>query len=316
MAWAAVPVAGGVGNDLVLKAQFDEVLAAINERETVAGIPLTVAAAAADGSQPYALRNTYRTSIEALIPRFANPGALYAAYTKITCLNAAIGAPDWVVNPDPAPPPLRRMFEREINEFRSVLNQLQWLRVTLGGLTMDEVQSVAAPGFLSPAGWSNFSWNNSWNNALADVSGVFGAPLGGFPGVATVAHSPWPFPPPSTWGHVIKYVRITDLPRTVPIGAILAAKVLFNAVFSASPEQFALYEQANFLGASVLFTPVASGLLNVDVGVPPPGVAHYSLDVPGITYNLWRPADVDAATGGTSFGLGPELLLQFQFAYN
>lgn len=305
MAWTTVPVTAASS---VLKAQFDEVKAAINERQTACGLSLTTTAASANGAQLRTLLTTYRTAIDNLIPYFANTDAAYVAYTKSTCLTAALGVgrTDWLGTQTPA-----YMFVNELNELRSVLNKISWVRYDL---TQTVQQQWSYPG----GGTSDISWADAWTSAqTAYAAGSF-ATGGAFAGFTTSAYTPSP-PDAKTYYKDIANTRITDASLAVPNLTVADTKLIVTKRGYGDNFDFDLHEQASFGGSAT--TVAVTAAQNADVvldvtTVAGNATAHYSARTnpaaPDPT--SYVPADTNGATKGATLTL-KNLLVQYTFAY-
>jgi hypothetical protein len=306
MAWATVPV---VALQNILEVNFDEVRAAIIERRDAAGLGWVVTDVTTDGCQARAVLNNYRAWVEVLIPLFANPAAAFVPYTKATCLTAAIGAVDWVANPDP--PAARRMYVREINELRSVLNLLLWLRIdpTIAG----SASYWSWPG----GGSSNISWAAAWASALGAYAGAAPGPCS-IAGFSTSAFSPSP-PDGKVFYKDINRAELSDIAFVIPNVPVADTKLRVYEYGLGDVGQVDLYEQAAYAGgAQAVALPAAGAFyVNLDVTDAPPGATyHFSMRSNPVLPNplTYPPADANGASRG--WRCQPmELLVQFNFAY-
>ena len=292
MAWTLLPIAADAQ---VLKAQFDEVRAAIIERRDACGLAWAVASAAADGAQPRALLTGYRGQIETLIPYFGNPLSDYAAFTKATCLTKALARVDWYADQVPA-----TMFNGELNELRLVLNELSWLRIAPASSSGQQ----ASTGGLGPSGQSDIDWDTAWGDAknayaaqVWEASPVAAASYGVF------AYAPSHIVPGSTYELAFNHSRTEDLAFAVPDVAVNATRMLITNTFwkvgtgGASSLNFNFYPQANFGGVPVGLT--VAGPWETSVVAMPAAVRnatnHYSIrsDPETPNHDNYRPDDND-----------------------
>jgi hypothetical protein len=305
MAWADVPVVAGTD---ILKAAFDEARAAIVERCLAAGIGYgTLQTAAGNGDQPWALIANYRGFVDGLIQYFCNP-ATGVNYAKVALLTALIGAADWVANPDAVP---RRMFIRELNELRTVLNALLWRGLPITIASGDTYWSW--PG----GGSSDVSWAAAWADAQAAYAGAM-------PGAAslvdfeTAAFSPSP-PDGKQYYKSIQRSLLTDLSVAIPNFDVADTKMQVAKLGVGDNFNFDLHEQAAFGGAAISVAVGAAQNATVleDVTtVVKNTTAHYSCRTNPAAPNplAYAPADANGATRGARMTF-LKLLVQFAFTY-
>jgi len=308
MAWATMPA---VAATAILKAQFDEVRAAIVERcnatgESSVGLPV----AAANGDQARATLTAYRAKVDNLIPQFVNP-ATWNPYAKNALLTALIGAADWVANPDAVP---LRMFIREINELRTVLNALLWV-----SFNFDTIITGREWTWDSLAGSSDVSWGAAWAAALAAYPPMFPAVIAtGYAGFGTTAYSPSPPDGKMFYKDIWKF-SCGQASKAIPNVPVADTKLLMQKNGFGDAGSIDLHEQAVYGGPAI---PVAVGaaenaLVAVDVTTVTPGATvDYSARCNPVNPNplLYAPADANGATRGWRAEL-QKLLVQFNFSY-
>jgi hypothetical protein len=304
MPWVTLPVAPDA---LILAAHFDEVRLAINERYNAAGLanPALVDVAT-NGDQPLAILASYRTAIDTIIPYYANPALSYNAYTKAACLTAAIGAANWIAAPDAT------MYVGQINDMRTVLNLLRWVR---------KVPAVVGQQYRNPFSCGLFdTWDNCWTQAKADFGG--GAwqayPPGGWypdqfycPGATFLGREPQLFGG-FPRGHDWDVQRYSDLSFSVANFPVLATKVKLTT--GGDFVRLRLYPAANFAGVPV---PVnVAGDLTVDVApVTPNAVNHMSSDIDTTILDDFRPADADGSAKSSICGGISAVVIHHTFSY-
>lgn len=309
MAWATMPA---VAATAILKAQFDEVRAAIVERcnatgESSAGLPV----AAANGDQPRATLTAYRAKVDNLIPQFVDP-ATWNPYAKNTLLTALIGAADWVANPDAVP---LRMFIREINELRTVLNALRWV-----AFNFDTIITGREWSWDAGAGSSDVSWAAAWAAALGAYPPMFPAVIAtGYAGFGTTAYSPSPPDGKMFYKDVWKF-SCGQASKAIPNVPTSAAVMIVRKNGYGDPGVIDLHQQAVYGGAPINVN-VGAGDHNliaaVNLTAPAPGVtADYSMRCNPVAPNplLYAPADANGATRGWRLEL-LNLVVQFNFSY-
>jgi hypothetical protein len=314
MAWSTVPVTGGTSD--VLKAQFDEIKGALNEREVAIGITQTSAAALANGAQARTLLTTYRSAVDTLIPYFVNPSNSYAAWTKSACLTAALGAgrTNWLTDQTPA-----YMFADEINELRLVINKLAW-RSFHYAINPSDYRKDVTDG-------SDVSWNASWTAAKAAYAAApfADSPGGGFyAGQATTAYSPGGS---YTYEHNIATLGSTDFKFLVGTTAIAEANMLVGTFYLYGTEtvDLNLYVQASFAGTATAIPWPGTGTHTITIPTPTAdgsGYAHCSIlpdpDAPA-NWDVFRPADGNNQSKGAflaSSSVGaPALRVRYGFGY-
>jgi len=160
MGWSSMPVAV---LERIVAEPFDEVRAAIIERGIALGLTLNPTAVSTDGQQPRAVLWNYRSHAQDLLVQYADASNNFVAWTKSTCLTAALGSSDWMADQVPA-----YMYAAELNEVRSVLNKLTWARVP---------RNSGAPAATQRKGYGNsgLSYDAAWAFAKTDYAGnLFG----------------------------------------------------------------------------------------------------------------------------------------------
>ena len=156
MGWNKLPLTSKVS--LEEDTEWDELRAAIVERQNEVGgsPPPTVDA---DNLVLATTLNAYRQAVEALIPSFYHADGVNdgEAWTKATCLTAALGQADWT---DPAISASSRTPRKAVhlNELRLVLNKLTWLRINPDAATRETY-----------TGTSDYhaAWADAWAEAKA-----------------------------------------------------------------------------------------------------------------------------------------------------
>jgi hypothetical protein len=292
VAWTLLPVAA---NAPILKAQFDEVRAAIIERRDACGLVWAVTAATADGAQLRALLTEYRTKIETLIPYFWNPLlAWFGPFTKTACLNKALGHPNWTANQVPA-----WMFVDEINELRLVVNELLWRRLTPTGTDEYTNQTLGAKGT------SNVSLNAAWADLAINYPPAVYNPNPAYFGlgwwrVRNVNIVPFLF------AYDVEHYRSADFLAVIPNKPVSAVKMCFYVQGYGADVTFSLFNAAGYAGVD---TPlVVSGAnpgsyVSVDLPLVVPGATqHYSIRTNPAAEVLdnYRPGPVVGNTKGAS----------------
>ena len=303
MGWVALPCAR---DNRLRDDYFNELIAACNERnaETLKAAALVDVVV---GKRARAIHwTTIRTRIEALIPRFANPDT-GAAWTKATCLQAAIGHPDWTT-----PTIQGGMRPRAIwfNEMKLVLDKLY----VIGILGDGEVW------YRSPKSGTGLTWDLAWANARAAYWGS-----SWIPGFDLVAQAGLRTLSTDAGGKFKEFVhlRMPSLHFDVPafVVPIASAGVIFYSVGAVvAPLVFEYYTQADFAGSPILFTWSGSAAPAVSIPIPGTGgrIYHgvrtqddkFALDV----VDAYEPADVHLATTGAQL-TAPRLVLALDFEY-
>jgi hypothetical protein len=304
-AWAAVPVAA---DGLILAAQFDEARLAINERYNAAGLadPALVDVAT-NGDQPLAILTSYRAAIDAIIPYYANPALNYIAFTKAACLTAAIGAANWI----PALPGDLTMYTGQINDMRTVLNTLSWVRLLPTIADADEYWSY--PGFDG----NDISWAQAWTDAQAAYAVAADSGWGDQVGFFTDSYSPSP-PSGETYYKSIWVSQFPDISYLVANIPVAGTKMEYFAWDLGDAMSIDFHQAAAFGGAATaLSTQPAGRRVQNCTAVAPGGARHYSArnNPAGPDPLTYPPADVDGATrGGYLYGF--VLLVQHTFSYS
>ena len=124
--WTQLPYTGA---GLLTKTVWDELRAAIQERDTAAGTSYAPAEVAGKALASQSILNAYRAAIENLIPKYlktggSHPNVTMAYYTKSTMMTDCFGSGvvDW---------PTRKgslWSAMTFNDMRTVLNKLEWLQ--------------------------------------------------------------------------------------------------------------------------------------------------------------------------------------------
>ena len=160
MGWTTVPVSVG---ETVTAAQWNEVIAALNERLVAVGW-LPVATVSVGGKILASKMNALRSSIEGVCQKYFDPDAREANhYYKSTLLQAAIGSTNWTDGSTVAiGNPVKAVH---VNELRLAINKLEWtyLEVTVNYDTTRGQYKVGS-------GSSYTSWANAWTLCKSDWS--------------------------------------------------------------------------------------------------------------------------------------------------
>lgn len=310
MAWSTVPVTART--DKILATAFDEVRLAILEKAAVAGLTLTVTDVSTNGDQLEAVLTNYQSNIETLLVKFANPSSDYSAYTKSTCLTAALGTADWTTVGTP-----KYMKIAHINELRSVLNQLLWVRILTNALT-DEYQTKYAS---ENDGDKDTAWSDAKTTYNALSWSDTGTPIDlGF--FTTYSYS-------SGYTYRIYARQAKKLEFAVIAGTVLDTKMRVDIENGSASLELEvgtptvdLYEQADFGGTPLNFG--TSGYINrevlaVDVATVSGGTtATYSLRTNPVAPDLDnnRASDATSSTGrGLDVGKVLVLLVKYDYSY-
>lgn len=238
---------------------YNDLIDALNERdaETYGGGPFATKAAG-DWIEIGDIVNL-RSRVENIIDYFVNPAADYAAYTKASCLTAAIGQADWS---DPALAAGDWITPRHFNELKSVLSQLLWLPRSAGSFTAQKVSPSS--------GGSNTSWAAAWSTAKTTYAG--GA-WNNYATSARVGFQVASMSPYAGWTYYknINHWRTSELPFVIPDYAVgvLDTKMLFNFNYESDGGSgdldIDLYEEDDFGGAAIAIEVTAGGVYVVDV---------------------------------------------------
>ncbi len=243
--WSTVPVTGNT--DAILETQFDEVRAAILERGVSLGLTLTVTDVTTDGDQAEAVLTNYRANIETLIPYYANPDSNYAAYTKTTCLTAALGQADWTAVGTP-----KTMKADHINELRLVLNTMSWIAVNTdsyaysrkSGETEGDTGGIATAWAIASADYSTSSYGEATVTGVATHLGYFYSTRG-YPATASYAG--------------ISEDRRKRISFDVPSGTYVSSKIAVHFASGTTP-----LEESS--GGVTIYTQTGYGGTGVSVG--------------------------------------------------
>jgi len=246
MGWSAVPVSAG---ENVTAAQWNEVIAALNERLVAVGwLPVSTVSA---GSAILASKmNALRSSIAGVCTQYHDPLARETNhYYKSTLLTQAIGATEWTDGPNVAiGNPVKAVH---VNELRLAINKLDWTwkAVEVNYDTTRGGYKVALEA--SYTSWAQ-AWTlckNSWSLASFDESATNSL---GFRGLSSYqSGSGWEYFEKSIQQQQCNYI---DVWLANPGVSYSEARLIFNGYLQndggSGAGSSTVYEGADFAGAS------------------------------------------------------------------
>lgn len=302
MAWETLPIVSAVR-----LAHWNELIAAANERNAVslkaAALPQI------DGRVPRASQvMALRQRVEALIPYFCDWDT-GAVWTKVACLQAAIGEDDWTT-----PTVTHRTAIRapHVDDLKKVLDLLFAFKVAEAG------------GWAGQFRFPAYGYGASWDAAWIDGKSAYAASHWGSgsivasAGISNLANNPTP----GAYMQSLRHYRAYDAAFNVPAGlpSVTGARVGFTSSGAvASPIGFLWYDQKNFGGASTPFTWSGAACPAVDIAAPGTGLVERSFCTAtdlfsGAEMDTYRPPDVDYATEGFLIEM-PVMMLKLDFQY-